>query len=196
MRFTAVDLTCIMIVLLSLVVCGVTWWSGPQNYLVETLGPDGRRYLVRKIDDHAQSAAALARMNRRIQQFLAKLRVGVDPEHEALVARMVARYRPDSLSENVAHSDHTAYTVDKGRRIVFCLRTRDARDALYDDNKLFYVALHELAHVASEKVDPHHGPEFDAAFGYIYRKAVQFGLLDPIREPWNYCGEPVRPLTL
>lgn len=58
---------------------------------------------------------------------------------------------------------------------------------LYDTNTLVYVALHELAHVAS--VTEHHTPEFKKNFAEMLEKAEKCGYFDPKRPlASSYCG--------
>ncbi|KNE59596.1 hypothetical protein AMAG_18213 [Allomyces macrogynus ATCC 38327] len=102
------------------------------------------------------------------------------------MSRIKERYRSSVISEGVIEEGMTSYTVNKGEKIVFCLRSRDTSSVLYDDNLLFSVAMHELAHVAS--VSESHSPEFQDNFGLLVGKAVERGSFVHRDQDVDYCG--------
>jgi len=79
-----------------------------------------------------------------------------------------------------------SFTEDK-LRMYLCLY--DGSGNYYDYNMLMYVALHELAHVISQSVDPEHKTdEFKNNFKFLLKRAQAKGLYDPSK-PINlgYC---------
>lgn len=169
-----------------LLVLSIVEMVGRTEQLAPTRGPDGRTYKVRDTAGSSESAAALARINARLSMLIHRLQLEGDPQRMGMIMRMAQRYNCDALSEGILAHDKTSYTVNKGEEVVMCLRSRDVRDELYDDNKLMYVAVHELAHIAS--VSTEHGEEFLNNMHFLERKAHQLGLLKPISESWEYCG--------
>lgn len=74
-----------------------------------------------------------------------------------------------------------------GENIVLCLRSRSAK--LIDENTLFYVVLHELAHVMSDDVG--HTKQFGHNFQFLLTSAIKYKLwtfVDYRRQPVEYCG--------
>ena len=61
--------------------------------------------------------------------------------------------------------------------------------SLIDLNTLTYVALHELAHVATLSVG--HTPEFWKNFKFLLTQAKNINIYDPVnykQNPQQYCG--------
>ena len=160
--------------------------GGHEGGLVSVEGPDGRKYNVRPTDDPKSSAAALARINARLSMLIYRLQVECEPSRREMVERMASRYNTEVLSEGIVAHGVTSYTVNKGEKVVFCLRSRDERDRLYRDNELMHVAVHELAHIAS--VTSGHEKEFKVNLNYLERKSAEMGLIQPINGAWEYCG--------
>ncbi len=150
---------------------------------------DGRSYRVRNTSRKQETALALARVNEKAVNFINRLVQEGDPEHKGAVMRLKSRYRPDRLSEGRIDRRYSSYTINKGEEMVLCMRSRDEKDNLYDDNLVFYVVLHELAHVASVTED--HREEFHVNFRYLLRKASEWGLFTKQTHRFDYCGVDV-----
>jgi hypothetical protein len=125
-----------------------------------------------------------------------------------LVRTMLARWQPHHLSEGSPYNDdgETAFTVEKGRSMVFCLRPRanglgtergDASahaedigpEEVYPENLLSFVALHELAHVYTESFA--HPPRYWEHFRWLLEEAQAAGIFRSVRyarAPRMYCG--------
>ena len=152
---------------------------------------DGRKYKVRNTKKKKETADALANLNTKVYDLINKL-VGAtekEVEYRPAVMRLKNRYNPDTLSEGRIDKRYTSYTVNKGEQMVLCLRTRDDKDALYDENIVLYVTFHELAHVASVGED--HNEEFHKNFRYLLRKAAEWDMFKKINHSFEYCGMPV-----
>jgi len=152
-------------------------------------GSDGRKYKVRNTTRKQETADALARLNTKVTAFIKRLIQESDTEHKAMALRLSKRYDPDALSEGRVDKRFTSYTINKGEQVVLCLRTRDAKDQIYDDNLIFYVTLHELAHISSVTED--HSPEFHQNFRYLLRKASEWDVWKRVDRPFQYCGMKV-----
>ena len=82
-------------------------------------------------------------------------------------------------------SGGSSYTDNKST-ITLCLNDPKT-DQPYDDNTIMYVALHELAHIISDKEG--HGDEFKENFGKLLNEGAKRGFYDPSKPiPSNYCG--------
>lgn len=154
---------------------------------------DNEEYLVQKADDSLEAANMLARLNDKVQRLLERL-LQRYPDDER-VNRLDDRYNPKALSEGSHESGYTSYSVNKGQRIVMCLRARGENNrrkgpgAIEDENTLMYVLLHELTHLATTDVG--HTPKFWENFRFIIKEAVGLGVYadkDYSVSPVNYCG--------
>eukprot|EP00798_Chlamydomonas_sp_ICE-L_P010921 gene10921-biopygen10999 len=146
---------------------------------------DGREYLMRRLPDRQRAADLLARINAKLNKLVQHL-VAKFPRNP-VVRQLYDNYDPDALSEGGAELGYTSYSVNKGEKIVLCLRQRD--HAIVEENILMYVAIHELAHLATDEVG--HTPKFWANFKWILGEAMSIGLYTKVdfdSEPQKYCG--------
>lgn len=159
---------------------------------------DGARYRVHGAGPEAAAASdTLATLNGRAVAVLRRLRdtyvrgaAGTFRQRRA-AARLLARYDPDSLAENSPRdpSGDTSYTINKGELIALCLRERAEGAPLHDIDVLTFVALHEMAHLATDAVD--HPAEFWATFRFLLEEAEAAGVYtspDFAARPRAYCG--------
>ena len=148
---------------------------------------DQKKYKVRNTQFRQETADTLAKLNEKILFFIKHLKNNVhDPEYTGVIHRLEIRYNPDTIAEGRIDKDLTSYTINKGEQVVFCLRTRDSHDKIYDDNLIFYVALHELSHIAS--VGSHHNEEFHRNFRFLIKHAASLKLFTKVTEKFQYCG--------
>lgn len=149
---------------------------------------DGRMYHVRNIPSKKETADSLARLNARFTQVMkqASQMTQSNPDLSAAMRRLQERYDPSRLSEAIVEPSLTSYTVDKGEEVALCMRTRDASEALYDDNLMMTVLCHEGAHIMSISID--HTPEFMGNFRFLLDVASSLGMYQPSNTPVNYCG--------
>eukprot|EP00798_Chlamydomonas_sp_ICE-L_P007635 gene7635-biopygen17422 len=120
---------------------------------------DGREYLMRRLPDRQNAANLMARINSNLNKLVQHL-VAMYPKNP-VVRQLYDNYNPDALSEGGAELGYTSYSVNKGEKIVLCLRQRD----------------HEL--VGGEH--PH----------WILGEAMSIGLYTKVdfdNEPQKYCG--------
>ena len=152
-----------------------------------TSSVDNEKYVVQNKKDKHRAANLLA--NIRVE--LVKLVNGLKQRHpeDDRIDRLHKQFQPDKISEGTRDNNYTTYTLNKGEKIVFCLRTRDQTDRLHDLNLLLFVAIHELAHVMT--LSQGHTPEFQDNFSFILKEAVNLGIYKPENfrdNPTTYCG--------
>lgn len=83
-----------------------------------------------------------------------------------------------------------AYSLDKGRKIMLCLREQANPRNIVDIDTLMFVVLHEAAHIANYE-EWGHEEKFWSIFKYLLEEAAQLGVYAPVdyaRAPKNYCG--------
>lgn len=148
---------------------------------------DGKEYLVQNKEDKTVAANILAKLTRTFTSFISRL--ADEYPNDPRVKRLLTRFNADNISEGEYDSRYTTYTLNKGEKMVFCLRKRDGTDELHKENLLIFVGIHELAHIAT--VSKHHTDEFKTNFKFLVENAVKYGLYNPTNfrdKPVQYCG--------
>ena len=148
---------------------------------------DRRKYLVRNVKDKVEAANLLARMRGKIAKLLEFLEVNYGSEDR--VKRLIKKFNPNRISESLKGSKYTSYSINKGQKIVLCLRSKDREQKLTELNTLMFVTLHELAHVMTISVG--HTKEFWSNFKFLLKQAVKVGAYqneDYSKNPRPYCG--------
>lgn len=150
---------------------------------------DGKRYLVRRAGDSQEAADTLAKINGNIKKLIQGLK-GRHPNDER-TKKLRMRYDGGALSEGGHNSGYTSFSVNKGEKIVMCLRSRgkDENGDIEKFNTLMYVVLHELGHVITEDIG--HTKTFWDNFRWLLDEAEISGVYEKIdysKEPEQYCG--------
>lgn len=152
-------------------------------------GVDGNEYCVRdrkKVHEAADLLAATTNKCSKVVQLMHNKK-----SDHPVTKRLVEGYNPESMQETLPTSSHTAYSENKGEKMAFCLTKNKNKDPnrLIDKNTLMFVALHELAHIATVSVG--HTPEYWDNFKFILERATEYGLYNPVdykNNPTGYCG--------
>jgi hypothetical protein len=128
-----------------------------------------------------------------IRENLLKLIAHLQKQYpnDSRVSRLHHKFDPDQLSESNSGSGYTSYSVNKGEKVVFCIRQRDDQEQLLDLNTMMFVAIHELAHIMTESVG--HTQEFWDNMKFLLGVAMTDELklyhYQPYHlEPQAYCG--------
>lgn len=146
---------------------------------------DNNYYYVRNLPDKQKAADLLANLKLTLIQFCHCLKKKYNNKDN--VNRLIENFNPNEMHEGIS-DNYTSYSVNKGEKIVFCIRHRDGihKGKLQDKNTLMYVALHELSHLASKSY--HHTQEFNENFSFLMQEAIDCGYYKPIKLPTKYCG--------
>lgn len=164
---------------------------------------DSREYYVQDKHDKQDAADALAQVRAKMIALIECLKRSskgaveggpADDEqkfgsYESRVNRLIKRFNPDRIAEGNEDLKYTTYTLNKGEKMVFCLRARGEDDRVHDIPMMTFVAIHEMGHVAS--VTEHHTPEFHSNFAWLLRHAVKCGIYEVENfkaRPRQYCG--------
>ena len=157
--------------------------------------------LIYKVQNHYDSKEAanmLAEIRKRLCKLITNLqrRYPNDPRTKRVTNRFGKRNCKGNLkviqymieSEPDPTNDFTSYSLNKGEKIVFCLRSEETKQ-LHDINIIMFVAIHELAHVMSVTIG--HNEEFYTNFRFLLQEAIHDNLyeyVDYSKTPKNYCG--------
>ena len=156
---------------------------GEVEYVRSTM--DNREYLVRNLSDKQQAANLLADVTKSMQKLVHHM-MAKYPE-DSNVQRLYSNFNPDAISEGSADSGYTSYSVNKGEKIIICIRQKDG--AFVDKNTIVYVAVHELGHLMTKDVG--HTDTFWNNFKLLLNEAMDMGLYtktDYSADPQDYCG--------
>ena len=159
---------------------------------------DNRPYVVKSLPNKQRAADLLAKMNRRLILLVENMQKNEGDKFEQTdVDRLVTNFNPDNISEGTDKSNYTSYSINKGEKIIFCLRSRDGKNKLVDLNTVMYVAIHELGHLMTEEIG--HPPAFWKNFRILLKEAVELGLykkVDYAENPVKYCGIQIKSTVL
>jgi predicted metal-dependent hydrolase len=146
---------------------------------------DNKEYVVQIKDDSLEAANLIAKIRERLVILMEHLEKSYG-KNDNKIKQLKNNFRPDKLKEGVTTPGYTSYSINKGEQIVLCLRNNDK---LVDINTLFFVVLHEFAHLATESIG--HTDEFWDNFRWILEEAINIGLY--VKQDFKiknveYCG--------
>ena len=105
------------------------------------------------------------------------------------IERLIKNFNPNAFSETTPDAQYTSYSVNKGEKIVFCLRDKKEGEHLVKENIMTFVAIHELGHLMKKSIG--HEPEFWNSFKLLLKISIDHGLYKNINfnsTPKDYCG--------
>jgi len=149
---------------------------------------DNRIYLVQNKPDKLEAANLFAQLHEKIELFVSKLKDKYDASDER-VNRFLKKFNIDAIREAVPNSNQTSYTINKGEKIIVCVRSRNSENKLTDLNTILFVVLHELAHIMTISIG--HKEEFWENFKFILAHAIEWNIYkeeDYNSNPKPYCG--------
>ena len=182
----------VIILLLSLALAYLlydTYINGNVEYVKSSI--DGKEYLVQSLPDKQDAADLLSQIGANMLLLVTHVEK-VAPE-DPRVLQIVKNFDPEALSEGTDDTRYTSYSVNKGEKIVFCLRARDGTKKLEPLNMMMFVAIHELAHIGTDDIG--HTPTFWANFKWLLEYAIDIGIYtkqDFAAKPQEYCGMMVK----
>jgi predicted metal-dependent hydrolase len=139
------------------------------------------------VNDKEDAANMLAKIRQNLERVVEYLKENNISDER--VQLLVNRFNPDVLSESLPNTSYTSYSVDKGKKIVFCLRSKDDKNKLIDMNTIMFVAIHELAHIMTKSIG--HTDEFWDNMRYLLKIGIKVGVyqkVDYSKNPVSYCG--------
>ena len=158
-----------------------------MNYTNVKSNENGKSYLVRKLPDKQMASDKLATISNSLSNLTNSLNVG---EREG-IDQLKMNFNPDNLTENAPGGTYTAYSVNKGEQLALCLRNVND-DTFIEDNTIYFVAIHELAHVMTDEIG--HTPKFWDNMKFLLVKAQDLGIYthqDYSQFPVDYCGQQI-----
>jgi hypothetical protein len=140
------------------------------------------------LPDNTKAINTLIHLFKKVQTLLYNLESHHpnNPDVDRLLFRM-----RDGIKIQESEFEHgtSSYTINKGEVLSFCLRHKDDQEKFHDENTMWFVICHELAHVMS--VSEGHNKEFIKNFKFLLKESKKYGLYHPIDyrdNNINYCG--------
>lgn len=156
---------------------------GEVEYVTSSI--DNRSYLVQKLPDRQQAADYLADINMRLTRLVKHMMAKHGNNQDVL--QLYKLYNPNALSEGSIESGYTSYSVNKGEKVILCIRQKDR--SFVPKNIVMYVAIHEVAHIMTKEIG--HTETFWNNFRFLLEEAMSIGLYEKVdfnRQPADYCG--------
>ena len=177
-----------MLVIVAFCLLGYTHLEHLSNEVIYVKSSvDNNEYLVRNLHNKDEAANILAKLRMKLEKICEVMKKKY-PTDES-VTRMNERFNADNITESGKNNQYTSYSVNKGEKIVFCIRQKDEHESLVDENTLSFVSIHELAHIMTKSVG--HTPEFWDNFKRLLKEAIEHKLYekeDYNSNPREYCG--------
>ena len=150
---------------------------------------DGREYYVQNLPDKQQACDNLAKLRAILIKIVTYMKEKF-PNNDSIL-RLYKNFNPDKIVENPNDSRYTSYSVNKGEKIVFCIRQRNKTNDLVDMNTLTFVAIHELAHLMTKSVG--HNDDFWENMKFLLKEIIHsplgvYSYVDFSKTPQEYCG--------
>ena len=161
-----------------------------DNLIYEHATFDNDYYWVRNLKDKSQAANTLAHIKENMIKLINHLQNNINdfPENMSYIKDLVRRTKTINIMETPGDEKFTSYTVNKGEKIVFCLRSK-IFDEIHDINTLMYVVIHEMAHIACPEYG--HTKLFKEIFKFLLVESAKINIyiIKNYRiNPQIYCG--------
>tara|TARA_B100001250_G_scaffold136166_1_gene116571 strand:- start:915 stop:1520 length:606 start_codon:yes stop_codon:yes gene_type:complete len=162
-------------------------WYNPKLVYVRSR-VDKQIYVVRNSEDKQQAADLLANVSKRLHKLVSKMSEKYGKSHSG-VSLLKQRFKGHEIRESLPKANQTSYSLNKGEKIVLCIRARNRTQTLTDINTITFVALHEMAHIMTVSIG--HKKEFWENFRFILAHAIKWKIYTPVNysaSPKPYCG--------
>lgn len=154
-------------------------------------------YLVRNLPDKEQAALLLSKIRDRLSKIVDNVCVDIDAkdnskEHNSSLKRLKKNFKPNNITESSPGNKYTSYSINKGDKIVFCLRSKDGENTLVDINTMMFVAIHELGHLMTKSIG--HTTEFWDNMRFLLKAGIKINVYekqDFNSMPVDYCGTKI-----
>lgn len=178
------------------------WKSKSRKTNLPIVNPDnlipydinGRKISVYKSNDQSDALDILQKVSANIDKFTAYLDANKSsyPEYIPYINQYLTNIKQLELLENPPINKYTSYTINKGKSMGICLRSKRTTK-LHELNTIMYVVIHELSHIACPEI------EHTALFRHIFKQfltiAIKIGIYNPESydvTPTYYCGMTIR----
>jgi len=154
------------------------------------------------LPDKLQAANILANIHKRLKLLIEHvnkpdIQSEFTEQNRADIKRLIKNYRNGNISESNPGNSYTSYSINKGEKIVFCIRSKDGLNTLVDLNTMMFVAIHEAGHLMTESVG--HDQTFWDNMRFLLKESMKIEIYekqDFINDPVDYCGTVINDTPL
>lgn len=167
-------------------------YSSTDNLTYVKSDIDHFTYLVRDVKDKQKAANMLAKLRQNMAiliNHLSKYKNTTYIKYKSNIEELENKVNGITIHETPENSSYTSYSVNKGDKLVFCVRSKKVSNQIHDINLLMYVTLHEMAHIATPEYG--HTPLFKEIFAFLTQAATKTNIYKKIPfeiDPHEYCG--------
>lgn len=177
-----------MMIIIAFCLLGYTHYEHLSNEVIYVKSSlDNNEYLVRNLVNKEEAANVLAKIRLKLEKICEIMKKNF-PTEESII-RLNQRFNSDNITEAGKNNQYTSYSVNKGEKIVFCIRQKDETESLVDENTLTFVSIHELSHIMTKSIG--HTQEFWDNFKRLLKVAIDNNLYNKenyTENPKEYCG--------
>jgi hypothetical protein len=177
-------------VIITFLICVFSYYIIFNNYSLIKSKIDGNKYYVQKkesLTDMSETSDHIAKIVNRVKSLIEHLKKTYPDDPRTKI--LDKNFDPTSVLEAPIVKGQTSYSINKGEKIMLCLRTRDEDEELIELNTMMFVTLHEIAHVCTVSVG--HTEEFWENFKWVLEEAINIGIYSKqefSKNPVKYCG--------
>lgn len=183
------------VLLIFIILIGIKCYYDNDFFQLKCIVSDvnGKKYCVRERNKLKEASDLLASTTEKMKKLVKHLQETQPTKPE--VQLLVKNFNPHKIKEILPTSEYTAYSENKGEKIAFCLSSKSKEDlnSLIDANTLIFVALHEMAHLATKSIG--HTSEFWENFRFLLKEADKIQIYKPVdykKQNQEYCGMDIR----
>lgn len=188
-----IGLSLIIFFIFLIVILNVIYKRTNYDITYQKSSIDNSYYLVKNMPSSREAADLLATLNNKIQTLNSHMFANRDRieylQYKPYINKLNKKIKKTIICENVDNEEYTSYTINKGEKIAFCLRSKKYPYKFHDINLITYVALHEISHIACPEIG--HTDLFKEIFAFITQTAINLDIYqyeDFKRYPKEYCG--------
>ena len=179
----------LIVAMLTIIVGGMVYWYNHRDLfelkcILSTV--DGNKYCVRDTTRKQETADLLAKATERMVQLVDHLKETYPDKPP--VKRLVEGFNPERITETLPSHEHVAFSENKNK-MAFCVTEKKGGTKLIDLNTLMFVAIHELAHIATKSIG--HKEEFWDNFKFLLMEAEKIEIYTPQnykKKPTEFCS--------
>jgi predicted metal-dependent hydrolase len=169
-----------------------------DNLINQISTVDNEEYFVRNVEDKSIAANTLATIKNNIKKLVLHLKTNISQydNDKEYINNLVKRTKQINIMETPNDEKNTSYTINKGEKIVICLRSKFLSE-IHDINTIMYVVIHELAHVGCPEYG--HTPLFKKIFIFLLKESHKINIYTPVdyrKKPQDYCGMTINEYLL
>ena len=167
--------------------CILIVYKNINSELVEvTSSINNKKYMVRNLPDKQNAADLLAKIHKNIEKIISNLNKDYPDDERVKIVK--ENFKNCRLSELISSSSYTSYTVNKGDKLIFCLRNKQTKK-LIELNVIMFVAIHELSHIMTVEIG--HTTKFWNNMKFILKNSIKHNIYKKQNfkdNPAPYCG--------